>query len=47
MGRMARYRTRAPKGIFIYRSHEEANRDRDRWLVEAMVEAASGAGRDG
>ncbi|HEU4406695.1 MAG TPA: hypothetical protein VFS43_15620 [Polyangiaceae bacterium] len=47
MGRMARYRTRAPKGIFVSRSHEEANRDRERWLVEAMVEAASGMGRDG
>lgn len=38
MSEMARYRTRAPKGIFLYRSHEDANRDRDRWLVEAMVE---------
>ena len=33
----ARYRTRAPKGIFIYRSHEEANADRERWLLDAMV----------
>ena len=38
MGEMARYRTRAPKGVFLYRSHEEANRDRDRWLVDAIVE---------
>ena len=38
MGEMARYRTRAPKGIFLYRSHEEANRDRDAWLMDAMVE---------
>jgi hypothetical protein len=38
MNRMANYVTRAPKGVFIYRSHEEANRDRDRWLIEAMVE---------
>ena len=37
MAKMAAYRTRAPKGVFHYRSHEEANRDRDRWLVEAMV----------
>ena len=36
---MARYRTRVPKGVFIYRSHDEANRDRDRWIVDAMVEA--------
>jgi hypothetical protein len=37
MGEMARYRTRAPKGVFIYSSHEAANRDREKWLVEAMV----------
>jgi hypothetical protein len=34
---MARYRTRAPKGVFHYKSHEEANRDRDRWQTEAIV----------
>lgn len=34
---MARYTTRAPKGIFVYPSHEAANRDRDRWTVEAMA----------
>ena len=39
MTSMAQYRTRAPKGVFIYESHEEANRDRDRWIVEAMVAA--------
>jgi hypothetical protein len=39
MTRMAQYRTRAPKGVFIYRSHEEANRDRERWIVEAIVAA--------
>jgi len=33
----AQYRTRARKGVFHYKSHEEANRDRDRWLTEAMV----------
>jgi hypothetical protein len=36
---MARYRTRVPKGVFIYESHEEANRDRERWTVDAIVEA--------
>lgn len=36
---MARYRTRAPKGVFRYRGHEEANAARDRWTVEAIVEA--------
>ena len=35
------YQTRAPKGIFIYRSHEEMEADRLRWTVEAMVERAS------
>ena len=34
---MADYLTRAPKGIFRYKSHEEANRDRDEWQVSAMV----------
>ncbi|MBK7585769.1 MAG: hypothetical protein IPI67_36980 [Myxococcales bacterium] len=37
---MAQYLTRAPKGLFIYPSHEAANRDRDGWQVEAMVAAA-------
>ncbi|MGH8264303.1 MAG: hypothetical protein ACRET4_12545 [Steroidobacteraceae bacterium] len=35
---MARYRTRAPKGVFIYDSHEAMEADRLRWLVDAMVE---------
>lgn len=35
--KMAQYRTRAPKGVFIYKSHEEANADRERWLVDAIV----------
>ena len=37
LAQMARYVTRAPKGVFIYRSHEEANADRDRWTIEAIV----------
>lgn len=37
LAEMARYVTRAPKGVFIYRSHEEANADRDRWTVDALV----------
>jgi hypothetical protein len=37
MTRMAQYRTRAPKGVFLYQSHEQANRDRDEWLVQAML----------
>jgi hypothetical protein len=35
---MARYRTRAPKGVFIYSSAEEMDRDRLRWTVDAIVE---------
>lgn len=35
---MAQYRTCAPKGIFIYRSHEEMDADRMRWTVQAIVE---------
>ncbi len=33
---MAQYRTRAPKGVFRYASHEEANADRLKWTVDAM-----------
>jgi len=38
MTRMANYLTRAPKGIFRYKSHEQANRDREQWQVAAVVE---------
>jgi hypothetical protein len=41
---LLQYRTRAPKGIFIYRSHEEMEADRMRWTVEAIV---ARAGDDG
>jgi len=37
MTSLLQYATRAPKGVFVYRSHEEANRDRDKWTVEAML----------
>jgi hypothetical protein len=43
LGAMAQYRTRTPKGIFIYRSHAEMDADRLRWTVEAMVERARNA----
>jgi hypothetical protein len=33
----AKYRTRAPKGVFFYANHEEMARDRERWTVEAIV----------
>ncbi|HEV2269869.1 MAG TPA: hypothetical protein VGR92_10440 [Steroidobacteraceae bacterium] len=34
----ARYRTRAPKGLFFYESHDQMASDRERWIVEAMVQ---------
>lgn len=37
MAEMARYQTRAPKGVFRYRSHEEANADMERWRVDLIV----------
>lgn len=39
MSSNARYITRAPKGVFIYRNHEEMDADRLRWLVDAMVQS--------
>ena len=30
--------TRAPKGVFRYSNHEEMERDRERWRVQAVVE---------
>lgn len=38
----ARYRTRAPKGLFFYESHDQMARDRERWIVEAMVQKRTG-----
>jgi hypothetical protein len=37
----ARYRTRAPKGLFFYESHEQMARDRERWTIEAIVHRQS------
>jgi hypothetical protein len=37
----ARYRTRVPKGLFFYESHEQMARDRERWTVEAIVHKQS------
>jgi len=37
---LLQYRTCVPKGVFIYRSHEEMQADRLRWTVEAMVARA-------
>jgi hypothetical protein len=33
----ARYRTRVPKGLYFYGSHEEMTRDRERWTLDAML----------
>jgi hypothetical protein len=41
MAANARYRTRAPKGVFIYASHEQMYADRERWTVDLMVERQS------
>lgn len=37
LSRMANYRTSAPKGVFVYPNHEAANRARDEWTVQAIV----------
>lgn len=34
----ANRRTRVPKGVFRYRTHEEANADWDRWNAELVAE---------
>jgi hypothetical protein len=34
---MAAYRTRAPKGVFAYDSHDQMTRDRERWEAEAVA----------
>ncbi len=41
LAQMARYETRAPKGVYRYRSHEEANADMERWRVDLMVSRQS------
>lgn len=38
MTRQAQYRTRAPKGVFVYYSAKEMESDRLRWTVDAVVE---------
>lgn len=37
MAAMAQYRTRVPKGVFIYASHEAANVDWEHWRVLGMI----------
>jgi hypothetical protein len=31
---------RAPKGVYRYRNHAEANADMDRWIADTMAERA-------
>jgi len=38
---LAAYRTRVPKGVFVYRSHAEMESDRERWTAEAVLERAA------
>ncbi len=44
MSANARYVTRAPKGVFVYGSHDEMTRDRERWTLDAVVARRSGRG---
>ena len=34
---LSAYRTRGPKGVFVYSSHAEMTADRERWVTDAMV----------
>lgn len=36
--------TRAPKGVFRYSNHDEMERDRERWRVQAVVETVRARG---
>jgi hypothetical protein len=36
----AQYLTRAPKGLFFYKNHDEMTRDRTRWTLDAMSQVA-------
>ena len=38
MTQNAQYRTRAPKGVLRYNSHDEMTADRLRWTVDLMLE---------
>jgi hypothetical protein len=40
----AQRRTRAPKGIFRYTSHEAMQHDRDNWTVQAIVDTVRSRG---
>jgi len=36
----AQYLTRAPKGLFFYKNHDEMTSDRTRWTLDAMSQVA-------
>ena len=36
--------TRAPKGVFRYATHDEMQRDRERWQVQAVVDTQRSRG---
>ena len=36
--------TRVPKGVYRYSSHDDMERDRDRWQVAAMIETVRSRG---
>jgi hypothetical protein len=40
LARMANYRTRAPKGVYFYETHDAMAADRLRWSVDAVVDKA-------
>ena len=40
VARMASARTRVPKGVFRYRSAQEANMEWERWQTDAITSAA-------
>ena len=44
MDSWAKRLTRVPKGVYRYSSHDEMERDRDRWLAAAMAEAVRARG---
>jgi len=41
MLKMAARRTRVPKGVFRYRSIEDANEDWERWQATALADKAA------
>lgn len=36
--------TRAPKGVFRYSNHDEMDRDREHWRIQAVVETVRARG---